>query len=203
MYLYVPIPVVLLLFVIMGRELNMDTQRQNFWKEAIEKECSVRVAWMDRNRGDVPYRDTKSVQEKRNAALVEKVKGSIPKRPEKSVTLPSINGTKNESPTNNHLTTEKRKPRADLCLTEMRPVSPSVRQLLYRGFTKEGKGRYQYLQARTAKKPEDKYEYPLTSSWDIGWHLDDVTTKFQGPMYARSRIVRDTFFRRNGILYIS
>lgn len=73
--------------------------------------------------------------------------------------------------------------------------------MLYNGFTKEGRGRYQYLQARTFKKPEEKYEYPLTTSWEYGWRLDDVVKEFRAPQFGRSRIVRDTFFRRNGILY--
>lgn len=78
---------------------------------------------------------------------------------------------------------------------------PGTNSLLYDGFTKEGKGRYQYLHARTYKKPEQKYDYPLTSSWEYGWRLGDVVKEFRAPQFGRSRIVRDTFFRRNGILY--
>jgi hypothetical protein len=128
-----------------------------------------------------------------------------PPSPETSVTLPSINPSKEASKTSSATKSGKSNQQSgdsrSKTVVEMRPVSPSVRKLLYRGFTKEGKGRYQYLQARTAKKPEEKYKFPLTSSWDYGWHLDDVVKDFHAPLYGRSRIVRDTFFRRNGILY--
>lgn len=190
----------------MGRELNMDTQRQNFWKEAIEKECSVRVSWMVRNRGEVPYRSSKSSQEKRLAGRAMKVRGNIPKppEPERSIALPSIKSKQqpdaasscDKKQSGHHQRSEK-----ESVADEMRRVSPSIRKLLYKGFTKEGKGRYQYLQARTAKKPEQKYKRPLVSSWDYGWQLDDVVKDFHAPEHGRSRIVRDTFFRRNGILY--
>lgn len=76
-----------------------------------------------------------------------------------------------------------------------------VRKLLYDGFTKEGKGRAQYLSARTAKIPEVKYGFPLTTSWEYGWRLNDVVKEFHAPKYGRSRIVRDSFYRRNGPMY--
>jgi len=76
-----------------------------------------------------------------------------------------------------------------------------IRRMLFHGFTKEGKGRYQYLRARMLKRPEDKYMHPITSSWEYGWKLNDVVTEFRAPQFGRSRIVRDTFLRRNGIFY--
>ena len=188
----------------MVRELNMDTQRQNFWKEAIEKECSVRVAWMQENYNSGPLNPNsktmdKDWKEKRLAARAKKVKGNIPKIPEKNISLPKLNDADKSKRLKTTRVSNKSEKKEKVI--EMRPVSPPVRQLLYSGFTKEGKGRYQYLQARTAKKPEQKYLYPLTSSWEYGWHLDHVVREFHAPMYGRSRIVRDTFFRRNGILY--
>ncbi|XP_052779594.1 protein ATP6V1FNB-like [Mya arenaria] len=84
---------------------------------------------------------------------------------------------------------------------EMRPVSGKVKEQLYDGFTKEGKGRYQYLHARNEKNPEDKFAFPLLSSWEYGWRLGDVIKKeeIKKPANGRTRIVADTFYTRTGI----
>lgn len=84
-------------------------------------------------------------------------------------------------------------------LVEMRTVTPHIREQLYKGFSKEGTGRYAYLQTRKIKKPEDKYDFPITSSWEYGWKLDDVVKEFRAPAFGRSRIVKDSFYRTNGI----
>ena len=84
-------------------------------------------------------------------------------------------------------------------LVEMRTVTPAIRSQLYKGFSKEGTGRYAYLQIRKIKKPEDKYDFPITSSWEYGWRLDDVVKEFRAPQFGRSRIVKDSFYRTNGI----
>ena len=34
------------------RELNMDTQRQNFWKESINNEVLIRNRWFQQHIGD-------------------------------------------------------------------------------------------------------------------------------------------------------
>lgn len=84
---------------------------------------------------------------------------------------------------------------------EMRPVTPGVKETLYEGFTKEGKGRYQYLSTRNEKNPEDKFSFPLLSSWEYGWRLGDVIRKeeIRKPKNGRTRIVADTFYTRTGI----
>ena len=84
-------------------------------------------------------------------------------------------------------------------LVEMRQVTPAIKSQLYKGFSKEGTGRYAYLQIRKLKKPEDKYDFPITSSWEYGWKLDDVVKEFRAPAFGRSRIVKDSFYRTNGI----
>lgn len=53
----------------------------------------------------------------------------------------------------------------------MRPVSPQSRETLYNGLSEEGKGRSQYLKRRVQKMPEEKFDYPLLSSWEYGWRL--------------------------------
>lgn len=87
------------------------------------------------------------------------------------------------------------------CLKDMKPVSHGMKTSLYDGFTREGKGRYQYLNARYEKIPEKKYYFPLLSSWDYGWRLNDVIKKedIKKPEYGRTRIVSDTFYTRTGV----
>jgi len=60
-------------------------------------------------------------------------------------------------------------------------------------------GRSTYLRARLEARPEEKYNYPVISSWEYGWKLDDVidVEELRNPEYGRSRIVADTFYRNN------
>ena len=41
------------------RELNLDTQRQNFWRDAIIKETSVRLDWLSKHEKDT-YHELKT-----------------------------------------------------------------------------------------------------------------------------------------------
>ena len=84
---------------------------------------------------------------------------------------------------------------------DMLNPGPRTRELLYDGFTKEGRGRYQYLQARYQCIPEEKYHFPLLSSWEYGWRLGDVirVDEASKPAQGRTRIVADTFYTRTGI----
>ncbi len=81
---------------------------------------------------------------------------------------------------------------------EMLPADSDMKAKLYQGFTKEEKGRYQYLKERKEILPELKYTFPVTSSLRYGWKLGDEVV-LQKPRYARSRVVRDTFYTRNNI----
>lgn len=80
-------------------------------------------------------------------------------------------------------------------------VETPVRDKLYEGFSKQGKGRYQYLQDRKKVMPEKRYQFPLCSSWDYGWRLEDSVPRdsIKGPAYGRRAIVESDFFTRNEI----
>ena len=80
---------------------------------------------------------------------------------------------------------------------EMRPPSGTTKKLLYEGFSKEGLGRKKYLETRKMKKPEERFDYTVTSNWEYGWQQ---TTDLHPPKHGRSRIVKDTFFRTGGAL---
>ena len=74
-----------------------------------------------------------------------------------------------------------------------------TKKLLFDGFTKEEKGRYQYLLARKQIPPENKFEFPITSSWELGWRQKESISEFAAPTHGRNKIVRDTFYRKNGV----
>jgi len=181
----------------MVRELNMDTQRQNFWKESIDKEAYVRLAW-----------HTKYSKEfARDAAVASMGSQS---RKQEGLKINALNAFKQEmeekekeetEKTSQKKLEEKAKTDPDALLVEMRPVSSGTRKLLYDGFSALGGGRYAYLQQRKLKAPEVKYEFPITSSWEIGWRLQDCVKQQRSPSFGRTRVIRDTFYRPNGILY--
>lgn len=83
-------------------------------------------------------------------------------------------------------------------MEEMHPVPKAEIAPLYEGFSHEGKGRHQYLQKRKTAIPEKKYQFPFVSSWEYGWKADEQF-KLQKPKYARTRLIGDTFFTRNGV----
>lgn len=81
----------------------------------------------------------------------------------------------------------------------MYPVDSVVRDKLYQGFSREQKGRYQYLKERKNIIPEKKYLFPLCSSWDYGWQQEDYvpTESIRNPVYGRRAVVESDFFTRN------
>uniref|UniRef100_A0A3B4ZJT1 Si:ch211-193l2.10 n=1 Tax=Stegastes partitus TaxID=144197 RepID=A0A3B4ZJT1_9TELE len=81
----------------------------------------------------------------------------------------------------------------------MRPVSPRTRRTLYQDSSHHGKGRRMYLQRRGHIRPEEKFDFPLLSSWEYGWRLGDYTLDYRTPSCARSSVVKDTFYARNGV----
>ncbi|XP_007500031.2 LOW QUALITY PROTEIN: protein ATP6V1FNB [Monodelphis domestica] len=65
-------------------------------------------------------------------------------------------------------------------LPDMRPATPKTGQLLYQGISHEGKGRLLYLRERWQQKPEDKFRFPVLSSWDYGWCIGDAMKEAKG-----------------------
>ncbi|KAM8914895.1 uncharacterized protein AB9W97_011914 isoform 2-T2 [Spinachia spinachia] len=55
----------------------------------------------------------------------------------------------------------------------MRPVSLQTRSAVYQDSSHHGKGRSLYLQKRGQLKPEEKFDFPLLSSWEYGWRLGE------------------------------
>uniref|UniRef100_A0A4W3IZF1 Sperm microtubule inner protein 1 C-terminal domain-containing protein n=1 Tax=Callorhinchus milii TaxID=7868 RepID=A0A4W3IZF1_CALMI len=173
------------------RKFNMDTQQQNFWKETINKEKLLSLCWLRRYQPD-PCRPPPRKRERRKLFRLPKieVKEEEKEKEEAEEERKKVAAKIAEKAKNTSVTVS--------IPNDMRPVTPQTRALLYDGFSKEEKGRYQYLKARVSKGPDEKYEYPFTTSWDYGWRLGDMV-KYQTPAHGRSAIIQGTFYRKNGI----
>ena len=182
----------------MVRELNMDTQRQNFWKESIDKEATVRLAWhmqfsKEFANKSIPLRKKKvdSFLPKIGAAQLVTANSNNARKIKYKATLPA-----NFSPTK-----AKGDEETTTLLIEMRPVTPLTKSMLYKGFSALGEGRYAYLQERKKKKPEQKYKFPITNGWEYGWKITDAmkNSTSKPAEFGRTRIVKDSFYRNNGV----
>ncbi|KAK7499479.1 hypothetical protein BaRGS_00009131 [Batillaria attramentaria] len=181
-----------------ARNANFTTQYQEFLKEAIEKESSKRLNWFHNRR-------SQSMNKPRQLEVFRKkiTEGSKPSEAllEK---LPAIKKearhARQKADFNDPLLGQRAYTSIDL-QDEMRPPSPKTKDALFDGFTKEGKGRHQYLRRRYDTIPENKFTFPMVSSWEYGWRLGDVIKKedIKKPTHGRTRVVEDTFYTRNGI----
>ena len=171
--------------------LAMDTRAQNSWKEQIEKEAMTRILCKlkkdDYKDEDAWFDKTKYTKDSKPIMPFTTTINYPPKAVRANPTQQALELTKKlrESGTN--------------LLSDMRAPEEKVTKLLYDGFTKEEKGRYQYLKARKTDNPEEKYDYPLLTSFDYGWKLNEVATAYKTPANGRTKIVEDTFHRRNGV----
>jgi len=82
---------------------------------------------------------------------------------------------------------------------DMYPVEPPVRSLLYEGFSREGRGRGNYLRRRNRDDPEQRYRGPVTTSLEYGWDVAELVPQPTKPKYGRSSLVNRTFYACNGI----
>lgn len=178
----------------MVRELNMDTQRQNFWKESIRKEAMVRLAWQTQYSKE--FARTAGFNKSRAN------KGSVDVKPVMKNLQAKLEIKLNELPDNEveekaDITKPARQPKT--YTKEMRPASKPTIKLLYEGFSADGGGRYAYLEKRKTIIPEKKYEFPITSSFEYGWKNKDTMKGMKPAQYSRSSTIKEEFYRPNGI----
>ncbi|XP_044611064.1 uncharacterized protein [Equus asinus] len=55
---------------------------------------------------------------------------------------------------------------------------------------------------RHRQKPEEKYPYPILSSWEYGWHVGGAMEDTRAPTYARSQPITKTFYIKNTVFHI-
>ncbi|XP_078059395.1 protein SPMIP1 [Mustelus asterias] len=165
-----------------------DARTQKCWTELIEKEAYTRIAW----------REKYGAKYSRILPTILKKQSEVPKLPARNYTLPAIHVPRQQEETKKAV---QKSPSKAEGFQEMRPVTPQIRTLLYDGFSKEQKGRHLYLEKRKAKHPEEKFQYPILSSWEYGWRQGDVIQELQLPVHGRLRTVNDTFYSRNGVFH--
>lgn len=170
----------------------MDTRAQNSWKELIEKEAATRISC--KLKQEENSKDEDEWFDRSKYRLNKPLTGNLPT----TIKFPQKQSRKNTSEEIERLTEQLKKSGSNL-LTDMKPPKTETQALLYEGFTKEGKGRYQYLKARKSENPEEKFEYPLLNSFEYGWKLNDVAQEYKTPTHGRGRIVEESFYRRNGV----
>jgi hypothetical protein len=180
----------------MARNSNIDTTRQEFLKESYRKENTLRNKWFREHFGSddlpadmgglenstSPVPDSKSGG--RGKPTLIKIKPAPPTPPKKEIPpLKETEPAKHPGP-------------------EMRAASPETKNMIYTGLSSEGNGRVAYLVKRKNIAPEDKFEYPLTSSLEVGWNIKKIaeTSEIKEVHYGKSRIVRDTFFAESGVM---
>ncbi|XP_045386417.1 uncharacterized protein LOC123623387 [Lemur catta] len=167
--------------------LLLTSQNQARWQERIQKEAAARVAWKIkygheyRKEGTVPRRQLQ--QAPFRSALVA---GPAPATghfdyKEVQVGRPETKGVRNQlsgavgvqgAPSEGDRgTTQGPAGQTRPEGLEMRQAPPSTLQLLFQGISHDGQGRALYLRERHRQKPEEKFRYPIVSSWEYGWHV--------------------------------
>lgn len=93
-----------------------------------------------------------------------------------------------------------------------REVSPDEKHIIYEGISRDLQGRWKYLNTRKKYKPEEKYEFPVTSSMTYGWQLyDENNRRFTNESAYDTEVVPththgiknyviNTFYRQNGVM---
>ncbi|XP_019607178.2 protein SPMIP1 [Rhinolophus sinicus] len=164
----------------MLRQLNMDTVQQNFWKEDLLREKMLRCEWY-RKYGSM----VKAKQKAKAAAhLPLKLPTLYPKTPLSPPRAPKAVPLRAPSPAL----------KAPI-QSEMYPVLPATRALLYEGISHDFQGRYNYLNTRKLDMPEMRYLFPITSNFTYGWQLGPPVKK---ELVSCKMCRIESFFRKNG-----
>ncbi|XP_053113582.1 protein ATP6V1FNB [Hemicordylus capensis] len=176
----------------MARPLNMDTLQQNFWKEEYLKELLLRFGWHQKY-GAIVKAKQESQRERRKKAVdntlrLPSVKAPLP--PVKPSPPPSL-----QAPVGPARERDLTGIDALILEAEMRPVPREVHGLLYQGISHEDEGRARYLKTRLLLAPEEKYTFPITTSFNYGWQMGKMASAHVAPT-AKCRI--ESFFRKNG-----
>ena len=84
-------------------------------------------------------------------------------------------------------------------------VDADTKQKLYAGISRDnasirdGAGRSGYLHERNKLAPEEKYTFPLLSSWQCGWKVGEELDAYRKPRYGRTAKIQESFYSRNGV----
>ena len=171
------------------KNLSSDTNMQNFWTEAINKEANVRFEWQLRYSKEFSKNAFKSQPKKKGLQLNDDL----------ATRIKELEGSLSPSPTLEGSGDKAESPRRPNPLVDMTPASKDVFGLLYDGLSHHGEGRYSYLKKRVVVPPDKKYSFPLLSSMNYGWKILDFVA-LKPSCYGRTAIVKNTFYRSSGII---
>ena len=186
--------------------VSMDTRLQNFWKESINKEASVRFAWQlkySKEFAKQAYKkppnnnSNKSGMMSLNTNLNEKIRRMEEENKRAHSRLMALMGSAAVGKKGKPLDDLDRL-RALMPAQDMRPSSTNTRALLYNGISAHEEGRYAYLKKRNTVSPEKKFEFPILTSCQYGWKILNFTERQRSP-FARMSVIRDSFYRNSGI----
>lgn len=152
----------------------LNPSSQAFWGERIRKEVVARTTWNVRY-GHKYLKEESKKRKSRQAPFASVSKAGpvhstgSPVRKEAQAGWPETSGVQGS---------RVRQARRTLQFTagpgrpedlEMKPPTPATLKLLFQGISRDG--RNLYLKQRHQLKPEEKYKYPMVSSWEYGWHV--------------------------------
>lgn len=171
----------------MARNFPADARMQHFFEEQFDKEAAARIQF---------HEDIKSGRTRRSAAEESAARAA-------SAGLPRINpfefAVRQKRLEDEALREIVEQARARREKGQMRPVDDQSKAALYDGFSREGRGRARYLRERHRQAPDTKFTYPMVSSWEYGWKVNDETDAYRRPRYARTATINGSFFARNGV----
>ena len=81
----------------------------------------------------------------------------------------------------------------------MRSVTPKTKGLIYKGLSKDGEGRSDYLSKRRGKAPEEKYNLVISENCEYGWNQAVMRPQLKVPKFGKVPVVKMDFFRQSGI----
>ncbi|CAD7685053.1 unnamed protein product [Nyctereutes procyonoides] len=79
--------------------------------------------------------------------------------------------------------------------------SPRHSEAAFPGHLLDGQGRALYLRERHRQKPEEKFLYPVLSSWEYGWNIGDVMKDARAPTYARCQPIMKVFYIKSSVFH--
>ncbi|XP_016060985.1 PREDICTED: uncharacterized protein LOC107531460 [Miniopterus natalensis] len=197
----------------------LTSRNQGYWQERIRKEAAARVAWKINYGHKYPKEGPLRRKRPQPAAFSSGLGvGSLPvtSSPDRRTGLPETRRLRDQP--SRKVGVQGPQSRGDRAWEvqraipgpadqtrpaglEMRQVPPSTLQLLFQGISHDGQGRALYLQERHRQKPEEKFQYPVLSSWEYGWHLGDAIKDTKPSVHARSQSITQTFYTKNSVFH--
>lgn len=149
-------------------------QSQACWQERIRRETAARVAWTVTYGHKYPKEGP--VPRKRLQRAPLRPAASSPETEGLRGQLSSGVGVRGPLPKEGRAWEAQRATGGLAAQTkpeglEMRRAPPGTLKLLFQGISHDGQGRASYLRERHRQKPEEKFLYPVLSSWEYGWHI--------------------------------